>query len=119
MKSEKHAILHIQIDEQSRSVSLAPDMLDHAGSILLSMDRDMSGGWKLSRKFITNPTVLERCQIAADRLLTALHNGNEPTTSLMSAYILTRLPNVKTVLINTEGESDQTMFYDQDDQLIT
>ena len=104
--------LQILVDDQERKIELTQDMILEAESILTKMDRDMDKGWQLARRFIDNPSVMQRCQIASNRLLTGLHTGNEATVSLMGCYIVSRLKDVSTVAINSEGEDDQTLFYD-------
>ena len=104
--------LNILVDDQERKIHLTQDMIQEAEAILTKMDQDMNKGWQLARQFIDNPTVLQRCQIASNRLLTSLHTGNQATVSLMSCYIVSRLDSVDTVVVNSEGEDDQTLFYD-------
>ena len=36
------------------------------------MDQDMDAGWQMSRDWVDNPSREQRCQIVADKLLTAL-----------------------------------------------
>jgi hypothetical protein len=74
------------------------------------MDADMDRGWQMSRQWIEHPNQLQRCQIAADKLMAAEEAGNETMVQLMAAYILTRLPGVAGVRINTEGEMLETEF---------
>ena len=105
-------ILNILVDDQERKIELSQEMINAADAVLNKMDQDMNAGWQLARQFIENPSVIQRCQIASNRLLTSLHTGNEATVSLMSCYIVSRLENVDTVSINSEGEDDQTVFYD-------
>ena len=111
--------LTILIGEEERHVTLSSEMIADAEHTLSRMDRDMDKGWQLGRRFIEHPGTIERCQIAADRLLTALHTQNEASMSLMSAYILSRLKDVQSVNLNTEGEADETLFYDHHHSLIS
>jgi hypothetical protein len=104
--------LNILVDDQERKIKLTRDMIREAEPILMKMDQDMDKGWQLARQFIDSPSVMQRCQIASNRLLTGLHTGNEATVTLMGCYIVSRLENVSTVAINSEGEDDQTLFYD-------
>jgi hypothetical protein len=105
--------------DDTRTIPVTLVMMEDAASIFQSMDRDMSRGGKLGRHFIESPTVIQRCQIAGGRLLTALHTQNQASMTLMAAYILSRLPGVKTVNLNTEGEAEETMFYHQDNSLMS
>jgi hypothetical protein len=74
------------------------------------LDRDMDGGWQMSRQWVEHPGREARCQIVADRLLAALENGNQPSAQLMAAYIMARLPGVREVHVDTEGDMTATSF---------
>lgn len=111
-------MLSILVADEQKQISVDKHMLEDALPLFDKMDHDMDRGWQLGRRFIQNPNSIERCQIAADRLLTALHTQNQASMTLMAAYILSRLPDVKTVNINTQGEAEETMFYDHEDALI-
>lgn len=77
------------------------------------MDADMDKGWQMSRDFVENPDRVQRCQIAADHILTAISNGNRTLALLMAAYIFDRLPGVAAINIDVEGEMMNTHFYDE------
>ena len=72
------------------------------------MDNDMDKGWQISRDWVENPDSKQRCQIAADKLLTAINRENETLVTLMAGYIISRMPGVKTVNIDTSGEILET-----------
>ena len=74
------------------------------------MDADMDKGWMMSREWVENPNLTQRCQIAADRIADSMHSENETLTYLMAGYILTRMQNVKEVHIDTEGDITETQF---------
>ena len=110
--------LCIIVEDRQKVVQLDPSLIDKASQILEKMDRDMDSGWQFGRRYLEYPGVMERCQIAADRILTAMHNDNEATVSLMAAYILTRLPEAAAVSIDTAGEPENTVFYDRSDRVM-
>ena len=111
--------LTVVTGNDTRTITVTTVMVEDAKPIFESMDRDMSSGGKLGRHFIESPDVIQRCQIAGGRLLTALHTQNQASMTLMAAYILCRLPGIKTVNLNTEGEAEETMFYDHDNALMS
>ncbi len=118
MSSTNSLTLSVLVAEEQRLLSVDQTMLDDAYPLLEKMDQDMDNGWQLGRSFVQSPSTMERCQVAANRLLTALHTQNQASMTLMAAYILMRLPGVKTVNINSEGEANETMFYDHNDALM-
>jgi len=64
----------------------------------------------MSREWVQHPHQVERCQIVADKLLTALENENEKLSMLMAGYILSRMPDVDTVEIDIRDEMQNTQF---------
>ena len=97
-------MLNVYVDDRTFQVDVPQELLDEANEFFTRMDRDMDQGWQMSREFVEQPSALNRCQIAADRMLTALHNDNRNLLLLMAGYILTRMPGVRGVDIDTAGE---------------
>jgi hypothetical protein len=100
--------LNIYIDDASYTIDVPPVMLEEGEDFFTRMDHDMDQGWQMSRQFVENPDAVHRCQIAADKILTAMHTGNKKLTLLMAAYILRRYPGVQGVRIDTHGEMFNT-----------
>ena len=104
--------LNIIVDERVLTVDVPPHMLHEAEDFYRKMDSDMDGGWQMGTEFIENPDKVQRCQIAANKLLTSLSAANETMITLMAGYILKRLPGVTGVRIDTSGEMQHTeMLY--------
>ena len=103
-------VLNIVIEERPISIPVADEMLRDAQDFYAKMDRDMDQGWQMSREWVEHPTQIERCQIAADKLHTALNTRNDTLAMLMAGYILSRLPSVRQVTINTDGEMQETFI---------
>ena len=103
-------ILKVIIDEKTISIEVPDSMLTEATNFFTKMDNDMNGGWQMSRTWVEQPTTLQRCQIAADKILSSVHTENERMATLMAAYILSNMPDVTTVDIDTEGDISQTTF---------
>lgn len=102
--------LNVFIDEQMQQVEVPDDMMQDAEEFFARMDADMDKGWQMSREWIENPNTEQRCQIAADRMLTAIMQENENTKILMAGYILSRMPKATDVRIDTSGEILGTEF---------
>ena len=107
-------ILNIIVDERTIPIEVPEFILTDATDFFAKMDLDMNAGWQMSRTWVDNPDVTQRCQIAADRILTAIHTDNEKTATLMAAYILTKLPNTTSIEIDTEGDMTQTIINQTD-----
>ncbi len=98
----------VVIGEQVYAVDVSEDILREAAEFHAKLDRDMDGGWQMSRQFVERPDRLQRCQIVADKLLTSIMNGNEATAMLMAGYIALRMPGAIGVDIDTAGEMQNT-----------
>ena len=103
-------ILKIIIDEKTIPIEVPEYMLAEAEDFFNKMDTDMDSGWQMSRTWVDQPDNIQRCQIAADRILTSVNTENEKMATLMAAYILKKLPNISSVDIDTEGDITQTQF---------
>ena len=100
--------LNIIVDERTNAFEVPDDILVEAKEFFDKLDADMNKGWQMSRDWVENPDAEQRCQIAADKLLTAIETDNEKLLMLMAAYILHTLPGVKSVNIDVTGDMNET-----------
>ena len=103
-------ILNIRIEDQSYPVDVPDDILSSGGDYFAKLDADMDRGWQMSRSWVDNPNAEQRCQIVADRILGAFEHENKKSLVLLSAYILSRFPQLKTIDISTNGDMQETSF---------
>ena len=101
-------ILNVTINAHSYPVRIPDGMLEEAAGMFSRMDADMDKGWQMSRVWVDHPDTLQRCQIVADRLLTAMENHNQELATMMAAYIAARVPDVREVAIDAGGDMTQT-----------
>jgi hypothetical protein len=102
--------LDVIIDSKTHRIDVPPDMLAEGETFFQKMDRDMDSGWQMGPEFIEAPDTMQRCQIAANKLLVSVSAQNQLLVQLMAGYILKRLPGIKTVEIDTAGEMLNTEF---------
>lgn len=102
--------LTIVIDSESRDLLLPDTILEDGESFFQKMDNDMNQGWQMGPDYVESPNQVQRCQIAADKILTAIDTENENLLYLMAGYILSRMPDVKSIDINTEGDLADTLI---------
>ncbi len=102
--------LNIIIGENNLSIEVPIDMLDDAEEIFAKMDKEMDKGGQMYRDWVDDLSQLQRCQIIANRLLTAIEIENEATSMLMAGYIMSRMPGAATVEISTDGDITQTQL---------
>ncbi len=103
-------ILKAIIDDQIYSLDVPDTVIAQGEAFFEGLDRDMDKGWQMSRDWVDNPNRIQRCQIVADKLLTALENENRRLGLLTAGYLLKRLPNLDEVEIDIQGEVQNTVF---------
>lgn len=103
-------ILNVHVGEQTYSINVPEDILGEAEEFFATMDKDMDRGYQMSRTWVDKPDAYMRCQIVADKLLTALESHNESLGVMMSAYLLKRMPGIKAVHLNLEGDMTEHDF---------
>ena len=94
----------VEIDDKSYQLNVPEALTLEAREFFDKMDRDMNCGWQMSRWWVPDPDQFQRCQIVADRVLGAFHTENKRMVLLMSGYILSRVPHVQEVVVDTSGD---------------
>ena len=100
--------LNIIVDGRMNAFEVPDELLSEAKDFFDSLDADMDKGWQMSRDWVESPDAEQRCQIAADKILTAIETENEKMLMLMSAYILRTMPGVKSINIDITGDMNET-----------
>jgi len=103
-------ILKAIIDDREYSLNVPETIIAQGENYFAKLDADMDQGWQMSREWVQHPNRVERGQIVADKLLTALENENHRLGMLMAGYLLSRMPNLDTVEIDIGGEIQNTQF---------
>ena len=102
--------LNVIIEDNVYAVKIPEDVVANGESFFEKLEADMSKGWQMNREWVDNPNTLQRCQIVADRLADAINNENETLSCLLAGFIVSRMPNVKEVRVDTDGEMAETEF---------
>lgn len=92
--------LTIHAEGHTLPLDIPSGLLSEAEGFFRKLDDDMDHGWQMSHRWVERPEAEERCQIAADRLLNAMHQGNAELGLLLGAYILARRPGTSAVHID-------------------
>ena len=100
--------LNIIVDGRANTFNVPDELLTDARDYFDNMDADMDKGWQMSRDWVDNLDAEQRCQVAADRILTAIETENEKLLMLMAAYILYKMPGVTGVHIDVTGDMNET-----------
>ena len=101
-------ILKVTIDEKTFPLEVNDEMLRNARKAFQKMDADMDKGWQMSRTWVDMPDDVQRCQIVADKMLTAIQQEKTATVGLMAAYIMNKVPGVRAIDIDTSGDMTLT-----------
>ena len=105
--------LKVVVETNTYSITIPDDVMQDGDSFFAKMDVDMGKGWQMDRQWVDEPTIQQRCQIAASRIADALESGNETLAYLMAGYIVKRMPSVQEVHIDTAGEMAETQFIER------
>jgi hypothetical protein len=95
--------LIVFIDEEQHDIDVPDFILKEARDYFDMMDKDMDQGYQMSRNWVDNPDLFQRCQIAGDKILTAIQTENRETSALMAGHILSRVPQAKKLFLTQNG----------------
>ncbi|MBV2121063.1 MAG: hypothetical protein KUF74_06380 [Candidatus Thiodiazotropha sp. (ex Ctena orbiculata)] len=102
--------LNLIIDDWSMNLEIPDGYIDAMNESFEKMDQDMNKGWQIGQRWVKNPDKMQRCQLVAGKLLTALETDNEQLALMMGGYIVSRMQGVKQVVIDNNGEPEETSF---------
>jgi hypothetical protein len=100
--------MNIIYEGQTNAYNVPDDLVAEARDYFARMDADMDRGWQMSRDWVDDLDAEQRCQVAADRILTAIETDNDRLLMLMCAYILYKMPGVTGVHIDNTGDMNET-----------
>ena len=100
--------LKVIIDDELYALNVPDEIVHNADDLFSRMDRDMDQGWQMGRDWVPHPGRVERLQIVGNKLLTALENEDHNLGRMMAAYILSRAPEIDSLVLDTSGEMQNT-----------
>lgn len=103
-------LLNVAVDGQNIDINVPDSMLSEARDFFEKMDLDLDKGYQMGRFWVENPDGEQRCQIAADKLVTAIENENRNMATMMSAYILSKAPQIESVIVDSSDEIQEIHF---------
>ena len=89
--------LDITIGGKTIPILVPEEIVKAAEPFFAKMDSDMDNGWQISRNWIEQPTIEQRCKVAANKILNAIEHENKKLATMMAGYILSRMPDVREV----------------------
>lgn len=103
-------LIKVRYEDQAFEMDVQEKFLELAQSFFARMDQDMDAGWQMSRDWVESPDAIQRCQIAANKLASALDNDDRKTAMMMAGYIVTKMPTVTEIVVDATGEMSGTEF---------
>lgn len=101
---------NITIDQSPFALEVADGIMQEAKEFIADMDAELDKGIQLGRHWLDTPSDEQKCQIAANKVVNAMHQENIRMVYLMAAYILTKMPDLKMVTVNSDYEIDEIDF---------
>jgi len=98
---------NITIDQEPYTLEVSEGVMQEAQPFIADMDAELDRGVQLGRHWLDSPSDEQRCQIAANKIVTAIHQENLRMFYLMSAYILSKFPALKMVTVGSDFEIDE------------
>ena len=100
-------ILNVFLEDQTYPIEIPDYIVTEAEDFFSILDNDMNKGWQMSQIWVESPDTHQRCQIVADKLLTALTNDDQKTGVMLSAYILNRMPGTNELHLSVTGDMNE------------
>lgn len=100
-------ILKVFLEDQTYPIEVPDYIVNEAEDFFSFLDNDMNKGWQMSQFWVDDPDLNQRCQIAADKILTALNNDDQKTGVMLSAYILNRMPGTTELHLSLSGDMNE------------
>lgn len=100
-------ILKVFLEDQTYPIEIPDFIVSDAEDFFSYLDKDMDRGWQMSQFWVDAPDTYQRCQIVADKLLTALNNDEQKTGVMLAAYILNRMPGTTDLHLSVSGDMNE------------
>ena len=97
-------IFNMSIDQETFNIDIPEGLIAEVTPIIEEMDKEFDQGCQMGRFWVDKPSDEQRCQVSANNLVNALHAENKRMVYLMAAYILSKFPQLKGVVINSDLE---------------
>lgn len=95
---------NITIDEESYTLEVKEELMQELSAKHKEMDAEYDRGMQLGRYWIESPTLEQRCQFTADKIVSAIHQENIRLFYIMASYILSKFPELKQVTVSSDFE---------------
>jgi len=95
---------NITIDDESYTLEVKNELMQELKNVHADMDAEYDKGIQLGRYWIESPDLEQRCQLTANKVVSAIHQENIRLFYLNASYILSKFPNLKRVTVSSDFE---------------
>jgi hypothetical protein len=95
---------NITIDEESYTLEVKEELMQELQGTHNEMDAEYDKGLQLGRYWVEAPTLEQRCQLTANKVVSAIHQENIRQFYVMASYILSKFPELKRVTVSSDFE---------------
>lgn len=95
---------NITIDEESYTLEVSDGLMQELKSVHAEMDAEYDRGLQLGRYWVEAPNLEQRCQLTANKVVSAIHQENIRQFYTMASYILSKFPDLKRVTVSSDFE---------------
>ena len=100
-------ILNINIDHDSYDLEIKQQLVDELKPVFEDMDKEFDRGVQMGRYWVDSPDADQRCQVAVNKLVNAMHAEDKRNLYIMAAYVVYKFPDVKSVVYNSDFEMQE------------
>lgn len=105
--------LKVLIEDRLEEFEIPDALMTEGEDFFAKIDSDLDKGWQMGHVWVEKPNQLQRCQIAADKMTSAIHNENEKMFMLMAAYILKNKPDTEEIHLDSTGDIQTIDFLEK------
>lgn len=98
---------NINIDQEPFALEVSEGVIKEAQEFINDMDAEFNRGTQLGRHWLDNPSDEQRCQIAINKIVGAMHQENIRLVYLMASYVLSKFSNIKMITYSSDYEVDE------------
>ncbi|MDH5516375.1 MAG: hypothetical protein OEY36_00975 [Gammaproteobacteria bacterium] len=96
--------IRVLVEDKAEEFEIPDQLIEQGEDFFNKMNTDLDKGWQMGHVWVENPNMLQRCQIAADKMMSAIHHENEKMFMLMGAYILKNKPDTDEIHLDSTGD---------------
>ncbi len=97
-------ILNINIDQQSYELEVQEALIKELKPVFDDMDNEFDRGVQMGRYWVEKPDAEQRCQVAINKLINAMHSEDKRSVYIMAAFIFYKFPDVLSVTSSSDFE---------------